>query len=48
MAFKICLVQAKHTYNYAKHYLLLEKIYYNYKNYQTMYVDKKLINKTIT
>jgi phage anti-repressor protein len=47
LALKICLVQTKHTDKYARHYMLLEKIYYNYQNYQSKYVDKCLLNKKI-
>ncbi len=36
-AFKLCLIRSKNTKQYANYYLLLEKVFKNYQQYQILY-----------
>lgn len=38
--FKTCLISSKNTDKYRKYYLLLEKVYVNYTNYERSYMNK--------
>jgi hypothetical protein len=44
-AFKLCLIRAKNSKDYANYYLLLEECFYYYKSYQTLYQEKLIIIK---
>ena len=44
-AFKLCLITAKNSKEYAKYYLLLEQVFKNYQNYQIMYQKVLLSGK---
>lgn len=44
-AFKLCLIRAKNSKIYANYYLLLEKVFKYYKEYQTKYLEKLLSQK---
>jgi hypothetical protein len=44
-AFKLCLIRAKNSKDYAKYYLLLEECFYYYKSYQTLYQEKMITIK---
>ena len=41
-AFKLCLIRAKNSKEYAKYYLMLEEIFYYYREYQNKYQLKLL------
>ena len=43
-AFKLCLIRAKNSKKYAKYYLLLEKVYYNYNEYEKLCKDNKILS----
>ena len=43
-AFKLCLIRAKNSYEYANYYLMLEEIFYYYKEYQTQYQEAIISN----
>jgi hypothetical protein len=43
--FKLCLIRAKNSKDYAKYYLLLEECFYYYKSYQTLYQEKLITIK---
>jgi hypothetical protein len=44
-AFKLCLIRAKNSKDYANYYLLLEECFYYYKSYQTLYQEKLITIK---
>lgn len=44
-AFKLCLITAKNSKEYAKYYLLLEQVFKNYQKYQIMYQKVLLSGK---
>ena len=41
-AFKMCLIRAKNSKAYTNYYLMLEEIFYYYKEYQTLYQNQLL------
>ena len=43
-AFKLCLIRAKNSKIYANYYLMLEEIFYYYKEYQTQYQEAIISN----
>jgi hypothetical protein len=43
-AFKLCLIRAKNSFEYANYYLMLEEIFYYYKEYQTQYQEAIISN----
>jgi len=46
-AFKLCLIKAKNSKVYAKYYLMLEDIFYYYKEYQIEYQNQLLFKKDV-
>ena len=44
-AFKLCLIRAKNSKEYAKYYLLFEKMYGFFKDYRTLYQNKLISMK---
>jgi len=44
-AFKLCLIRAKNSKIYANYYLMLEEVFYYYKEYQTEYQNQLLSMK---
>jgi hypothetical protein len=44
-AFKLALIRSHNENKYAKYYLLLEKIFFSYQEYQVLYKDKLLSDK---
>jgi len=44
-AFKLCLIRAKNSFEYADYYLMLEKVFYYYREYQNQYQTKLLSMK---
>lgn len=44
-AFKLCLIRAKNSKQYANYYLMLEKVFYYYREYQYQYKAKLLSMK---
>ena len=42
-AFKLCLIRAKNSKDYAKYYLLLEKVFKHYQDYQYLYQQKIMV-----
>jgi len=46
-AFKLCLIRAKNSFKYANYYLMLEEIFYYYKEYQTEYQNQLLSAKDV-
>ena len=50
-AFKLCLIRSKNSKKYAKYYLLLEKVFKYYQDYQVLYnknINKHLSNENKT
>jgi hypothetical protein len=44
-AFKLCLIRAKNSFEFANYYLMLEEVFYYYREYQNQYQTKLLSMK---